>query len=214
MSGRVLDFAMHTHEEALRLLPWLANDTLDAGQREWVQRHLEGCAQCRRELRETLDLRTAILGSMHESGDVDSGWRRMRSRIAVERGVGLRTSVARDSRRRRMPRWVAWAVAAQALQLAAFAAAAWWLHPRPAAYHTLGSSVASPAGDLLVLFDPSISEARLRRLLDSSGARIVDGPTDAGAYVLAVPAGRANAVRDALRASPGVTMVESLREDR
>ena len=34
MSGRVLDFSMHTHYEAQRLLPWLANGTLESGERE------------------------------------------------------------------------------------------------------------------------------------------------------------------------------------
>ena len=114
-----------------------------------------------------------------------------------------------------MPRWLAWTLAAQALQLAAFAGALWWFQPQPMAYHTLGSaSSPSAAGNLLVVFDPAISEAQLRRLLDSSGARIVDGPTDAGAYVLAVPAIRSEQVRDALRAAPGVTMVESLGAQR
>jgi hypothetical protein len=92
----------------------------------------------------------------------------------------------------------------------AFAGASWWLlHPRPATYHTLGNP-ASPAGNLLIVFDPKISEAQLRRLLDSSEARIVDGPTDAGAYVLSVPPSRTESVRDALRAAPGVALVESL----
>jgi hypothetical protein len=60
------------------------------------------------------------------------------------------------------------------------------------------------------VFDPRISAAQMQRLLEASDARIVDGPTDAGAYVLSVPADRAEGVRDALRAAPGVTMVESL----
>jgi len=62
----------------------------------------------------------------------------------------------------------------------------------------------------VVVFDPGIDEARLRALLRASEARIVDGPNDAGAYVLAVPAARVAAVRTALRAAPGVRLVESL----
>lgn len=209
MNGRVLDFSMHTHDEARRLLPWLANGTLETDEREWVERHLESCAQCRDELRESLELRAAVLASPHDAGDVDAGWHRVRSRIAGQRGSAAAPRATAGSRRRSMPRWLGWTLAAQLLQLAAFAGVLWWSQPRPAAYHTLGSA-ASPAGNLLVVFDPATSEAQLRRLLHSSGARIVDGPTDAGAYVLAVPAVRANGVRDALRAAPGVTMVESL----
>ena len=47
-------------------------------------------------------------------------------------------------------------------------------------------------------------------LLAASGARIVDGPNEAGAYVLAVPPARLGGVRDALRSAPGVVMVEAL----
>jgi hypothetical protein len=209
MNGHVLDFAMHAHDEAQRLLPWLANGTLDANQREWLQRHLEGCAECRQGLRESRVLRTAILESTQAPGDVDSGWKRMRLRIAMPRGDAAAEGTAQGSRRRRVPRWLGWAVAAQALQLLAFAGTLWWVHPRPATYRTLGNA-AAPAGNLLVVFDPTISEAQLRRLLDSIGARIVDGPTDAGSYVLSVPASRTDSVRDALRAAPGVTLVERL----
>ena len=53
----------------------------------------------------------------------------------------------------------------------------------------------------------------MQQLLRASQARIVDGPNEAGAYVLAVPVGREASVRDALRAAPGVTLVESLDAD-
>ena len=53
----------------------------------------------------------------------------------------------------------------------------------------------------------------MRGLLRASEARIVDGPNDAGAYVLAVPPARVAMVRDALRAAPGVTLVATLGSD-
>ena len=213
MSGRVLDFAMHTHHEAQRLLPWLANGTLESGEREWLQEHIGNCAECRRGLQELQALQAAILEPGKAPPGVDAGWRRMRSRIAtlhrdasVERG-------AWSSRWRQAPRWLAAAVAAQVLLAIALGFAWWGMRTSPPTYHTLASAPRS-TGDLLVVFDPRISEAQLRRLLDASDARIVDGPTDAGAYVLSVPAGRVDNVRDALRAAPGVTLVESLAAGR
>ena len=68
----------------------------------------------------------------------------------------------------------------------------------------------APAGNLVIAFDPHLDEARLRSLLLASQARIVDGPNEAGAYVLAVAPARLPMVRDALRAAPGVTLVAAL----
>ena len=209
MSGRVLEFAMHTHDEARRLLPWLANGTLEPGERAWLQQHLEACAQCRRDLEEQQALLAMLADRVEDTGDADAGWQRMRRRIAgTQRGPAPWREVLRK-RWNRAPNWLAWTVAAQAALVAALAVVMWWPRAQPATYHTLGHAMAS-TGDLLIVFDPKLSEAQLRRMLVASDARIVDGPNDAGAYVLAVPAGRAEGVRDALRAAPGVLMVENL----
>ena len=57
-------------------------------------------------------------------------------------------------------------------------------------------------------------EARMRRLLQACAARVVDGPTAAGAWILSVPSARAPTIREALRAAPGVTLVEGLGPGR
>ena len=108
----------------------------------------------------------------------------------------------------RPPPWLGWALAGQAALLAAFAVALWQRPEPPAPYRLLGTSAS--AGDLIVVFDPRVDEATLRGLLRASGTRIVDGPNEAGAYVLAVPPARMASVRAALRAAPGVRLVESL----
>ena len=46
MSSRIPD----THAEAWALLPWLANGRIAAEDREWVEAHVQGCAECRAEL--------------------------------------------------------------------------------------------------------------------------------------------------------------------
>jgi hypothetical protein len=66
---------------------------------------------------------------------------------------------------------------------------------------------AAPAGDALVIFRPDTTEAALRSLLQAQQARIVSGPTEAGAYLLQVqPQGLAG-----LQASPLVQMAAPLR---
>ena len=40
-------------DQAIELLPWLLNGTLEAGERDEVRRHLETCERCREALTET-----------------------------------------------------------------------------------------------------------------------------------------------------------------
>ena len=66
-----------------------------------------------------------------------------------------------------------------------------WLLPAPTAPRCTGPwerRRSAPAGGIVVVFDPATPEADLRRILREAGARIVDGPTQANAYVLDVPA--------------------------
>jgi hypothetical protein len=60
------------------------------------------------------------------------------------------------------------------------------------------------------MFDPAITEGEMRRLLDSAGARIVDGPTATAAFVLEVPAGQSGAAVRKLRAERKVLFAEAL----
>jgi hypothetical protein len=79
-------------------------------------------------------------------------------------------------------------------------------------YITLGARPAA-LGNLVVSFEPGTPERELRRILQVSGARIVDGPTDVGAYVLSVPAAQAEPALQRLRAEPAVTLAEPLAGD-
>ena len=83
---------------------------------------------------------------------------------------------------------------------------------QPPRYHALSAPApaAAPRGDVIVA---SVREAQaqdLSRALRDSGARLVDGPTAADAYVLAAPAGRARAVLAKLRANDDIVMAEPI----
>ena len=43
-----------SHQQAAELLPWLVNDSLDAGEKENVLEHALACVICRRELDELM----------------------------------------------------------------------------------------------------------------------------------------------------------------
>jgi cysteine synthase len=78
-----------------------------------------------------------------------------------------------------------------------------------ASYRALGAA-GQAQGNVVVAFKPDTPERELRRILQAAGARVVDGPTVTGAYVLAVPQSRQAATLGRLRAEPAVTLAQSL----
>jgi anti-sigma factor RsiW len=214
MNGRVVRLDPAAHKVADALLPWFVNGTLDADERALVERHLGECARCRDEVEWLRDLHAACVAGEASPG-ASSAFHKLRTRLDAPRA-----RVAQRSRRQaawRLPRpWTHWVIGAQ-LALIAGVGALWLQDSDHAAlYRTLGASSAAsqPTGSLVVVFDPSASEAELRRVLRSVGARVVDGPTQANAYVLDVPAaGRERALK-ALRTEPAVALVAELAPGR
>jgi hypothetical protein len=201
MSGRVLRFEGSAHTEADRLLPWLANDTLEGEELTRVRAHLDECAACRRELEWLRSLQAAYAEQAAPATPARTP-RRLRQRIALAHG----------KHRPGRSRWQRWLIAVQAAVMLVMGLALLQHDQRPApapAYHALAAPVVA-RDRLVVVFDPMLSEMHMRRLLQACDARVVDGPTASGAWVLSVPSARADAIREALRAAPGVTFVERL----
>lgn len=217
---KILRFEGSAHSETQRLLPWYVNGTLDDADLTRVEAHLVECTQCRREL-EFLRLLESVCVQASPAPDPTVAFARLRDRLQPSRTQASPSPLARL--REAWGDCPAWLRSAMAASLV-LAFGVWGLalvrDESPATYRTLGDAppdaVVRDAGlrHLVVVFDPHIEHARMQQLLRASQARIVDGPNEAGAYVLAVPAVREASVRDALRAAPGVTLVESLDADR
>ncbi len=197
------------HDTVQKLLPWHVNGTLAADEAARVEAHLQQCAECREDLDAEHGLaRDVALLPLH----VDEGWQAMALRIgdapaSANEGVsGLL--------RRRIP--AGWAVGgAIAASIALTLAAVSLRQPSVAdqTFHTLGSPASSKAGQLVVLFRPDTSERQMRALLAAQGARVVDGPTAAGAYVLRVDGRSPSDAIGALRLSDQVVLAEPLTSD-
>jgi hypothetical protein len=214
VNARILLFEGRRHAEARRLLPWLVNARLDEDARSWVEAHVAGCSECRRDVDELRLLRSTCLSTdaigidSANVAEADAGWRRLRPRLG-------RTGAGRAGTWRGRwpgPRWLA-ALAAQAVAIVVLGILLWRQPAPQVAYRTLGNTPAATAGTLVVLFDPRLTEADLRTLVRSNDARIVDGPNATGTYVLAVAPRRLPQVRDALRSAPGVILVEPLGQE-
>lgn len=204
MKGSVIRFEGSAHAQAERLLPWWINGTLAGDERVQVEQHLAECAACQHEAAWLRTLQDEFSGDETAAVDAPHAMRRLCRRIATEAAA---RPVPTVSAWRRYGRRLAWLAAVQAVLILGLAVGL--LHERRATYHTLGAP-ADQTALLVVTFDPQLSEARLRQLLLAGDARIVGGPTAAGAYLLRVPDVRAAAVRRMLHDSAGVTMVESL----
>lgn len=209
--GDVVTFPADRHQEMRQLLPWYGTGTLDEAERATIEAHLEECAECRAELAAEAGLMTALASA---SPGVETGWasleaRALRSIPSARRARRRWTAAARALTRPERLRWV---VAAQFAALVVLGIAALPSAPvaRQGAYRALGDVPPARTGNVLAMFKPNASVAAMRHSLDASGARFVDGPTAAGAYLLQVPGGEKGPELAALRRDPNVTMAEPI----
>ncbi|HWI86876.1 MAG TPA: zf-HC2 domain-containing protein [Sphingomonas sp.] len=196
------------HEQVQQLLPWFVTGKLDDADQTRVSDHLATCAACRAELAAERRLGANVA---EMPVDVDLNWAAMRQRIEA---TPARYDPWRRPRRmmRRFtnrPRLAGLMIAAQ---IAALVLAVVVITPltRPAPYHALAGAQAEAAGNVLVMFRPDARAADMSALLARNGARIVDGPTAGGAFVVAVAPARRAAVLADLRGRPALTMAEPI----
>lgn len=194
------------HEQTQALLPWYANGTLEAEETALVDGHLAECPECRADL----DLERAMAQQVAALPlDKERGWAAMQDRLDADRAQG-RFAAPVSFLRRRVA--LGWAVAGQ---LAAAAAIIAFLPAQPSApgdelYHALGAEAERRPGNMVVLFNPAASEKDIRSALLRLDARLVDGPTAGGAYVLEVAeAARPDALA-ALRKSGQILLAEPI----
>jgi hypothetical protein len=211
VTGRVLELDLAAHKVADVLLPWFVNGTLEGDELAFVQRHVGRCGRCQREVEWLRSLHAACVAS--ETSDAAApALRRLRSGLeepAPQRShraasLGQVWGAARP--------WSRWAVAASLAVIVAAGVGLLSVPEGPALYRTLSAGNAKPvaSGSIVVVFDPTTTEADLRRILRQVGARIVDGPSEANAYVLEVPAQRKDQALQALRAQRAAQLVEPL----
>ncbi len=202
MKGRVIRFRGGQHREVQDLLPWYVTGKLEAAEREAVEAHLNVCAECREELafQRELDVEIARLPL-----EVEQSWARMRRRIGEpgRRAFGG-GAVAIAANWRTSAPWL--------LTGLVTLTAAWLLIVgQPSRYHALGAAPPpAAAGNVAVIFRPETPEAQLRAALRSTHGRLVDGPTAADAYILAVPAAEREAALAGLRGRRDIVMAEPI----
>lgn len=197
------------HDEAEELLPWYATGQLDEGERELVETHLAACADCRDQL--ALE-RRRIHAFRAYSPQIESGWMRVRERIAEPAFVGsprpsLRQTFAEIWAAFTRPVVLALTTAQIAFLTLASGLYIWLSQP---AYQALGSSTAPAPANLIVMFGAGATEQDLRDVVRSTGGSIVGGPTAAGAYLIHVDPSRRGAALASLHSNRKVQLAQPI----
>lgn len=202
-------FGRESHRAVQDLLPWYVTGQLDPAECQQVEAHLARCTGCRAEFEAEGELASQIANLPLAT---DAAWDRLRGKMTSRGPI-------RASPWTGMRRWLArpvkfgWLVAAQfAFAAGAFAllVPAYWGRLPESPYHTLGDPSVGASGNIIVVVGPEMREAALRRALLASEARIVDGPTGSGAYVIQVPAPRRDKALAELRAREGVLLAQAI----
>ena len=221
MSARIPD----THAEAWALLPWLANGRIQTADREWVEAHLQGCAECRAEFaaqRLVVSQVAREAASAPHSVDSDEQrsfnklWARIEAAEAASAPItGTGSATMPAPRASRTVRWLAAAVVVQAIGLGALGLAL----NSDRGNQDIFETVANPeprlnAPAVRIVFAPEASVATVNTLLTHQGLSIVEGPGTAGNYTaqLSVDAVASGATSDSVAAvlakDPNVTLAQ------
>ena len=206
--AEIFPLKANEHDKVLELLPWFVTGTLSADEMDRVQSHLEGCAECREALAFERQLAEGVATLPL---NVNDGWKAMSRQLGNESPAAAPAGGNVHFLRRPVPLgWAgAGALAAAAAVAVFFSLPSGQSQLADRTYHTLSAPRNATPGQLVVLFKPDTTEQQVRVILSSHNARVVDGPTAAGAYVLHVEGTPARAL-DALRQSSQVVLAEPI----
>lgn len=212
------------HQALASLLPWYAQNTLDAVEHANVEAHLAECDQCRRALGGW----RALAGGVKAQAEAEAhapAWAPSPAHFA-KLAAQLDDPVAprqpqhggKSSLLAQLRDWfnisppgMRVAFALQAAAIAILAGVLWHQAAGPQTYETLSRAApaAVSAGHLRVVFDAEVKESELRASLQQINASIVDGPSTLGVYTLRLsPDAQPQLALEKLRANPKVRFAE------
>lgn len=186
-------------EELYELLPWQENGTLDGDEREAVRALLANDFEANRQARELRVLHAAVADEPIMATNMAMNLRRLYARL--------------DPPRPQRPRWfVPLSLAAAAMLMTAGGLGLFMAGERAGRFHTLTAPSelpATPADAVLYRVDVAagVDAAQLAALTGSAGTRVLQGPSERGVALLAVPAADAGRVLATLRADSRLRFV-------
>jgi len=219
--------------EAARLLPWFATGRIDAEDAARVEAHVATCPVCRADLATQRTLHGLMQSEEKVEHAPQPSLQKLMSRInELDREIPMASASAAEAAialprptpaRTGMPRWLAAAVVVQAVGLGLLGTLL-WQHAggrhAAAEYVTLSTVEVGQetAPRVRVVFVADMTLGGMAALLGALHSDIVGGPTEAGAYTLALrpetnkPVS-VNASLARLRADPRVLFAEPVVTD-
>jgi len=233
-----------THDDVWHALPFFVNGTLRGQARSDVEAHLAHCAECRAEVTMQESVRDAIVHEDVRQETAQSSFDQLWERISdndaridgtttVNAGVaagtgmggGMSAAAPATTAVRRAPsgtllKWLVAAVIVEGVGLVALGATTWngsAGFSTGADYRTLSTPAATlSGGQIRAVFAPDLALGNLQTLLSSARLSIVDGPTEAGVYTLALDDenGHVDTALAGLRQSASVRFAEPIEKLR
>lgn len=206
--AEIIHLRSNPHDEVQELLPWFVNGTLDRDETERVEAHLADCAECRAELASERQLAAAVETVPFGS---EAAWERMERRLDAQADVSFRPIAG--VWRKRVP--LGWAIASPAAVAAAFALVLIAVPGRQAAqpqYRALAAPEVAQPANLVVQFEPATRVTDMQGALEAVDARLVDGPTATGAYLLHVDQTRRELALKQLRDDQAIALAQPIDE--
>ena len=201
------------HDEVQQLLPWFVTQQLAPAQAAMVDEHVRHCAACRADV-DWENRMHAAAPALPSGLDPEAALARLMPRLD-ERTPAPAAASALGQRLRDWlfgHGWMPWALACQALLVVGLAVqvVAGNAGQGGEQYRALGNPGQGRDGNIVVMFDPTVGIGQVQRIMQASGARIVDGPTVTGAYMLSVPPARQAQAIAELKAQADVQLAEPL----
>jgi len=191
-----------SRNEVLELLPWYENGTLNDAENEAARVLLSTDLDANRQARELRVLRAALADEPILATNMQVNLRRLNARIDPP-----------PSRRR--PWFAPFALAAAALMVVATGIGLFFAGERAGRFHTLTAPAELPpvpADAVLYRVDVAagVDAAQLAALAGVPGARVLQGPSERGVALLAVPGADAESMLARLHADPRLRFVTAV----
>ena len=199
------------HDEVQELLGSYVAQRLPEAQAEAVRAHLAECDDCRSDL--ALEWRLRAAAPPEPQGlDPERAFARLAARLpeparqrAAPPGLGERLKHWLGGG----AGWMPYALAGQSALLVLLGVRLLAADPVPQQFHALSSGAPPGSANLVLMFRADATALQVERALRAGGARVIDGPTVTGAYLLQVRGDEQSALAS-LRANPAVQLAEPM----